>query len=370
MLYDDLIARQVQLFRLTAGERAKVYRILRTMEDELVELLAFSGKKLSDITRADKARLLRQAQALIEAYFGNVADAVGETLGDLGGLEATATAASLGAVYAGKVEPNMPPVAFLARLVDDTLIEGAVSRDWWKRQSGDLAFRFKSAVAQGLAAGETNDQIIRRIRGRAQGFDMVDGKRVYRYVGGVMDIARHHAAAQVQTSIQAVANASRMATFEANEDIIKGYRQLSTLDGHTTPQCIAYSGAEWDLQKRPINGNTLPFVSPKGSINGTPRHWNCRSLIVPITKTFRELGFDMDDFAPSTRAASGGPVAANETFDTYLKRREAAKPGFADGLLGPGKADLWRKKKITLTQLLDQSGRPLTLKQLRELYDA
>ena len=366
MLSDDIIARQVQLFRLTAGERAKVLRILRTMEEELVEMLVYSGRKLTDIGREDKARLLREAQALISKYYGDVSDQIGETLEEVGKLEASATASSLGAIYAGAIAPALPSETVLKRLVGNTLIDGAPNAEWWKRQSGDMQFRFANAVRQGLAASESNDEIIRRIRGRAQGYQMVEGKRVYNFAGGLMDVTRSNAAALVQTAVQTVANRARMDTFEENDDIIKGYRQLSTLDSHTTPICVAYSGKEWNKDKQPINGNTLPFISSKGATTGTPRHWNCRSLIVPITKTFRELGLDVDEMPTSTRSASGGPVAANESFDAYLKRRGDK---FADDLLGPGRAQMWRDGKITLNQLVDGTGRPLTLKQLRRLYE-
>lgn len=134
---------------------------------------------------------------------------------------------------------------------------------------------------------------------------------------------------------------------------------------HNSTICVSYSGAEWDKKKNPINGNKLAFVNPGGSANGVPRHWNCRSVMLPITKTFRELGLDADEFPTSSRSATGGPVAADMTFDAFLKRKGDQ---FADELLGPGRAQLWRDKKITLQQLLDQSGRPLTLKQLRRLY--
>src|SRR5690606_15550678 len=120
-------------------------------------------------------------------------------------------------IYAGAIVPAIPPENVLKRIVDNTLIEGAPSAAWWKRQGGDVQFRFANAVRQGLAASETNDQIIRRIRGRASGYTVVDGKRVYNYVGGIMDIARHHAAAQVQTSVMAVANRARMDTYEEND---------------------------------------------------------------------------------------------------------------------------------------------------------
>lgn len=362
---DQLITRQIDLLRFSAGERAKVFALLKKLEEELIELLFFSGRKLTEIGREDKARLLSQAQKAIADHYGKASDEVGDTLGELGRLEATATAQSLGNLYAGSIIPALPTETVLKRLVDSTLIEGAPSAAWWKRQSGDLTFRFKNAVAQGMAAAETNDEIIRRIRGRAVGYKMVEGKRVYTFVGGVMDIARHHAAAQVQTSVMAVANQSRMDTFEANEDVVKGFRQLSTLDSHTTPTCVAYSGATWDFKKQPTGENTLPFVSPKGSATGTPRHWSCRSVISPITKSFRELGLDIPEFSPTTRAATGGPVAANMTFAQFIDRKGKL---FADDLLGPGRAELWREGKITLPQLLDQSGRPLTLKELRRRY--
>jgi hypothetical protein len=140
---------------------------------------------------------------------------------------------------------------------------------------------------------------------------------------------------------------------------------VSTLDSHTTPVCVAYSGKEWNLDREPI-GHSLPFVSPKGgSSTGTPRHWNCRSIMSVITKTFRELGIDLPEFKPSTRAASGGPVSAAMSFEEFIVRKG---PRFADELLGKGRAELWRNGTITLSQLLDQTGRPLTLAQLRAKY--
>ncbi len=351
IIADALIGRTVDIFRFTAHERAAVLVILKRLEDDLLELLVFSGRKLSDATRAEKAALLKQAQTLIGDYYGQASDMVGANLGALGELEGTATAASLAAGFAGAIKPALPPQQFFKSLISSTLIDGAPSADWWKRQAGDLSFRFSNAVRQGVAAAETNAQIIRRVRGTTA-------------EAGVMAVARHNAAALVQTSVQTVANASRFETFKANDDVIKGWRQLSTLDGHTTLICVGYSGKEWNKKFEPV-GHDLPFVSPKGSPSGTPRHWNCRSLITVITKTFAELGLDLPEFKPTTRAASGGPVAANTTFEQFIDRKGAK---FADDLLGPGRAELYRDGKITLSQLLDQSGRPLSLADLRKKY--
>ncbi len=343
---EDLIARQIDIFRFAAGERQAVLKILKQLEEDLIELLYFSGKKLTDLSRADTARLLKQAQEVIEQAYGEAGSMMGESLAGLGRVEAGAAAASLGAAFASAITPALPTEGYFKVLVRDTLIEGAPSAEWWKRQGGDTSFRFSNAVRSGLVATESNQKIIAR-------------------VAKELDISRANAASLVQTSVQTIANESRFATFEANDDVIGGYVQLSTLDGHTTLVCVAYSGKEWDKKLQPVNGNTLPFVSPKGARSGTPRHWSCRSLITVLTKTFKELGLDIPEFKASTRAASGGPVAVGTTFTEFIDKKGKA---FADDLLGPGRAELYRDKKITLSQLLDQSGRPISLEDLRKKY--
>jgi hypothetical protein len=148
-----------------------------------------------------------------------------------------------------------------------------------------------------------------------------------------------------------------MAFFKENEEIYKGYRQISTLDTLTSVICISYSGAEWDLNLKPING--APAYN-----GGCPRHPNCRSVVVAITKTFRELGVNIDEIKKTTRASDEGQIAASTTFDQFLARKSQKQQ---DEMLGKGKAQLWRDGKITLRDLLDQSGRPLTLEELKNL---
>lgn len=363
-LADELVTRSIDLLRFTASERAKVFEILKRLEEDLVSLLIFDGNALTDATRAEKAQLLRQAQSIIEDYYEQISDREDVQLTGLARVEAKATAAALTDVMHGAIAVQLPPETYFKRLLDTTMIQKAPSADWWARQAGDTAFRFRNEVAYGLTQSETNAQIITRIRGRATSWSMVDGKRVYEYSGGVMQVSRNNAAALVQTSVQTVAAEARRATFEENGDILKGIRQISTLDSHTSTTCVAYSGAAWKLDKArtPIAPTTLPYNG------GVPRHWNCRSIETPITKSFRELGLDIDEPEESTRSSSDGQIAAGMTMQEFLKRQEKRGPKFVDDLLGDGRAELWRDGKITLQQLLDQSGRPLTLEQLQRKY--
>jgi hypothetical protein len=56
-----------------------------------------------------------------------------------------------------------------------------------------------------------------------------------------------------------------------------------------------------------------------------------------------------------------GQVPEDITFKDFLEKKSKA---FQDEVLGKGKAQLWREGKITLQQLLDQSGNPIPLKEL------
>jgi hypothetical protein len=129
---------------------------------------------------------------------------------------------------------------------------------------------------------------------------------------------------------------------------------------HNSPTCVAYSGAEWDLDGNPINGTTLPFNG------GPPRHWGCRSVLTSITKTFKEMGIKGLPELPDTgeRASDLGPIDRKTTMDQFLKMHDTE---WQDKMLGKGKAQLWRDGKITLSQLVSGSGRELTLEELKAL---
>jgi hypothetical protein len=343
-LADLLIEHQLDILRLEAGVRAQVLQLLTRMQRELAAQLQ-SGT-LSDFSKARTQALLREATAAIDTYYTRIAGELDTTLRSVAQVQANASADAINTVFVASVEAALPTETFLKRIVSNVLIMGAPSADWWSKQSTETAFRFSNAVRQGIAQGQTNEQIVARIVGRGA-------------QPGIMEVSRKNARALVHTSIQAVANESRRETFRQNANIVEGIRQISTLDSHTTDICIAYSDAEWDLDGNPINGTTLPYNG------GVPRHWGCRSVEAPITKSFAELGLDIPEPKPGERASAAGPVPADMTFDAFLKRR--GKP-FQDEVLGPGRADLWRRKVITLQQLLDLKGNPLTLRQLEERY--
>jgi SPP1 gp7 family putative phage head morphogenesis protein len=333
-LYDKLIARSIVLFRLTAGERKKAYALLEAMRKELNKKL--NEDTLTDFSKRRLEQMLRQADEIINLAYNNISSSMDETLSGLAGIE-TASTSSMLAVSLGATV-SIPPPTVIQAIVSDVLIQGAPSKAWWAKQSEQTRFAFSQQVRQGIVQSETNAKIINRVR-------------------AVMDVRKRDAAALVHTSVQTVANDARLAVFKANDDVIKGVKQLSTLDGRTSDICIAYSGAEWTLTGTPING------APEFN-GGPPRHFNCRSVLVPILKTLKELGIDMEEVPEGTRASDQGQIASSTTFEQFLSRKSKEEQ---DRMLGTGRAYLWREGRITLRDLLDQTGRPLTLKQLQNI---
>ncbi len=340
-LQDAAIRDQLYLLRFVAGEQKQVMAILVQMQKELrLKLLG----DLTDFSRSRTNALLKQcSEIIIQGYNGIQTEL---DLNDFAGHVAETTVQPFTAIG---LEATLPTVAAMKALVNGSVIEGAPSGAWWAKQSEDLQFKFAAQVRQGIAQGETIMDIVRRVAGSPR-------------LGtpGIMEVTRRNAFALVHTSVMQVANDARLATFQANADIIKGVRQLSTLDGHTSKVCIAYSGAAWDLEGKPINGTKLPFNG------GTPRHFRCRSVLTPITKTYRELGLDMGEMPTGTRASDEGQIRADITMAEFLKSKPAA---YVDDLIGPGRAKLFLDGKLTLPQLLDFQGNPLTLEQLRAKYD-
>jgi hypothetical protein len=235
-------------------------------------------------------------------------------------------------------------------LADDVLIQGARPITWWRRQGTDLHNKFMDTVRQSMESGEGIDKLRKRIGGGT-----IDGIQI----PGIMKASKANAEALGRTAINKVSNEARLRTFEANNDVVKGVKQVSTLDNRTSVICVSYSNKMWSLPDyAPIPPTTLPFNG------GPPRHFNCRSTLVPILKSWEELGLPFNELTPTTRASMDGQVPADTTFDAFLKKKGKA---FQDKLLGPVRARLWRSGKITLQQMLDFRGQPLTPEELLAL---
>ena len=335
------VDQSITLLRYGASVRSNVLGLLGKMEKELVSELA--NTKLTVFNNKRYREMLAAVREISTSTFDAAARMTGEAVEDVMVYAVQETNSAVKTITGIDLLGRTADLDWIASVAENSLVQGATNAAWWEKQAKDLVFKFEQQVRLGMTSNETTDAIISRIRS--------DGE-----TPGVLYQTRAQAAALVQTAIAEGANDARLAMYRKNEDIIRGVQQISTLDDRTTDTCIAYDQAAWDLDGEPIDGTDLPFDG------GPPRHWNCRSTLVPIIKSSEELGTDVE-VLEGARASMDGEVSEKMSFGDWLETKTEEQQ---DAILGAGKAQLWRDDKITLRDLLDQSGRPLTLEQLEE----
>lgn len=332
-LIDQILKNALELQRLAAHEAAESEALLRELEAELRQML--NSRTLSDASKREIAALIKQAEGAINAKYVTV----GSTL-DTHGLIVLVSERTVEAMQSlGAIRPTAETLASLSKTV---LIEGAPTADWWERQAEDTAFKFAAQVRQGVINGETNERIVQRIVG-------------VRAEPGIMEIARRNARALVHSSVMSAANDARLATYRKNSRLIAGVRWLATLDGHTCARCAALDGQAWDLDGAKLAGTEVEFQAP-------PIHWNDRCVLSPVPRSFRDLGISTGEPEVGQRASSLGPVSGSTTFQQFFSRLSRAQQ---DAMFGRTRADLMRRGKITVRDLVNGKGRELSLAELQ-----
>jgi len=110
-----------------------------------------------------------------------------------------------------------------------------------------------------------------------------------------------------------------------------------------------------------FSGHVYNLETVKGwyVANGIITH-NCRCSLVPVLRTWRELGVNIDEMKPSTRASMDGSVE-DTSFNDWLKRQPTAR---IEKVMGKGRAELFQAGKLSINDMVD-GVRPMTLGELR-----
>lgn len=225
-----------------------------------------------------------------------------------------------------------PSPVLMRELVNNNPFEGRLTKQWFNDLSAGLKTEAQKQATIGLAAGESLPKIVRRLR-------------------GAVAMTARHAETIVRTSVTHISNLARQATYLENQDVVKGWQFVATLDSRTTEICMATDG--------------LVFPLGEGAHSYPPLHHQCRSTTAPVLKSWEELGIKGLKEAPAgARASMTGLVPAKQTYGTWLSNQPK---WLQDQALGPARAKLFRRGTVPISRFVDQAGRPLTLKQLEEL---
>ena len=333
-LLDAGIKHQIYVQRYAGGQ---VKDLVKYLDDAQAEIL----RKLDGVDTLAESRSLQrkldQITALQSDALEKLSKGITDNAADFAEYEAEFAVKTMNTAAAASV--TLPASEQLRALVTQAPMQLAIS--------GKAGSTVQSLTLSQAATQFSKDKAAEITRTIQRG--MVEGSTVQsltRQIASVTNRHKRQAEALVRTSVNHISSEARSAVNRANDDILKGEEYVSVLDGRTTIGCAA------------LDGKILGFDEPPF----TPRHWNCRSLRVPVLQDrFQEEGLD------GTRASMDGPVSAKRTYSGWLKGQSKE---FRVQVLGKERAALFDAGKLSLDDFVDANGNPISLKQLQVLDGA
>jgi SPP1 gp7 family putative phage head morphogenesis protein len=333
-LLDAGIKHQIYVQRYAGGQ---VKDLVKYLDDAQAEIL----RKLDGVDSLAESRSLQrkldQIAALQSDALEKLSKGITDNAADFAEYEAEFAVKTMNTAAAASV--TLPASEQLRALVTQAPMQLAIS--------GKAGSTIQSLTLGQAATQFSKDKAAEITRTIQRG--MVEGSTVQsltRQIASVTNKHKRQAEALVRTSVNHISSEARSAVNRANDDILKGEEYVSVLDGRTTIGCAA------------LDGKILGFDEPPF----TPRHWNCRSLRVPVLQDrFQEEGLD------GTRASMDGPVSAKRTYSGWLKGQSKE---FRVQVLGKERAALFDAGKLSLDDFVDANGNPISLKQLQVLDGA
>lgn len=339
-IVDTAIRHQVLLEGLKESQTKTFAQFLKRIDKRIRKRL--ENKELTEFNRNRLEKLLKSIDADLKVIYQDHSEKLTKELVQLAKYEAESEARALNEVMVNfeTVVPSNNQVmsaVFTRPLSMRDATGGKILKDFVKSLSVSERNRVVGAIRQAAFEGQTNHQILKTIR----------GTRANRYKDGILNISSRNAKAVIRTSVQHVAVTAREKTWEANSDIIKGSRWVSTLDSRTSTQCRSLDGTVFDLGKGPR----------------PPIHINCRSRMVPeLDERFAYLD------KGATRASENGQVSADLTYYEWLKTQSK---DFQDHAIGKERGNLFRNGGLSSEKFaelnLNKNFKPLTLAEMRKL---
>jgi SPP1 gp7 family putative phage head morphogenesis protein len=279
-------------------------------------------------------RLLDEIRGINAEAVAEIEIGLDDELREFGSYESEWQAREIQSAVPIEINITQPSPDQVYAAVQSRPFDGMILGDQVRQYGNARVQQIERAVRQGWIEGETIQRIARRVR----------GTRAANYTDGAIATSRRQAESLVRTAVNHTHTVARQSLYDSNRDLIKGIQYVATLDNRTTMICASLDG-----QVFPIDEGPRP-----------PQHMGCRSTSVPIVKSWRELGIDLDDAPEGTRASMNGQVPAKETYSSWLKKQPAATQR---EVLGESRYKMFRDG--TPIDRFVADGRVLTLEQLK-----
>lgn len=352
VLQDEAINHAHDLHRYAVGVIQRMQAVLNRADASLMAKLteALMQIEQSSFTVARLETLLASVRALNAQAYDAVMQALQPEMAGLAKVEAAAQKSQLVDAVPAQVAVRFPIAGVTAEQVYAAALsrpfQGRLLKDWGASLEASRMQMIRNTVRAGFVEGQTTAEIIQKIR----------GTRALRYADGLLNRPRQELAAVVQTALSHTAQTARQATYDANADLVKAVQWVSTLDTRTSPMCRIRDGLKYTADTHKPIGHSIPWGDGPGRL-----HFNCRSVSVPVLKSWKELGIPADEMSPGTRASMDGQVPAEQTYAEWFAKQSAARQ---DEIVGPERGAMYRAGKVKFDQFYNDRGKWLTLDQL------
>lgn len=353
-LQSEAIRHSVELHQYSNSIVHKMIAVLNRSDARLFSEMidALSRLDPDSFTVGRLQDMLASVRQLNAEAFRAVLRELTDELADFLVFEADYQRAMLLSVFPVKVPVAAVSVAQVRAAAVSRPFQGVLLKGVLNDLDATRAKLIRRVIAQGFTEGKAIDAIVRELRGtRAKG-----------YADGLFNRARRDVEAVVRTAIGHYAKTVRQEMVEKNLDLIKFLRWTSTLDTRTSAFCRIRDGKLYDPKTHEPVGHDLPWGGGPGAA-----HWNCRSVFVPVLKSWEELTGvkGIPEFSPPSRASMDGQVPADLTYADWIKQQPFARQV---DILGETRARLMRDGGADLGDFYGAKGRYLTLAEMRRRY--
>ncbi|MRT37133.1 phage head morphogenesis protein [Acinetobacter sp. RIT698] len=335
-----------ELWQLFNNQSNEMVVKLRDLLDELSdqEKIALSGAQYT-------TPKLKEVRSLINEWFLNLSVALPET------FAVTATAfAVYESMWLSKALNN--PVKepdgkkLYTKIRHKPLTGGALVDSLLENIATTARQKVEYAIRDGINSGQTNYEIIKRIRGYDKA---IDGKKVH--YDGLIDQSFKDVDRVVRTARSHVSNQSYLSTWDALG--FDFYKFFSVLDGRTSLLCASLDQTIWK----------------KGdpNIRHPPLHPHCRSSLLGVDADGKIAGLRpfvadnraVKDIPKDQRDGKIGQVDANTSYKDWFPHQSKE---YQIEWLGKTRYELWKTGKYSIQRFIDPlTDRKYTLKQLKEM---
>jgi len=331
---DLLLTRSLLLQRVSNSLTKDIINAYVSVIDDILAQIA-TGK---NINLVNMNKIIKELNAKLTPDLTSVND----DLVQLGISEASYVANGINGAIGIDLVSKLPTDRTVQKIVNTSLMDGLTISEWLGKQDKAFQETLTKQIRLAVIEGETNPQIVTRLK---SALDIKNNNNIKTIV---------------RTAVATVTSQVREQTYKENIDIFKGWEWNATLDSRTRPAHAAYDGMAHDLNGKGINekGKKYAFIK-------APNGWNCRCISLPITKSFKELGITLDEVPIGTRSSMDGYVSRDTTFEKWF---ESKSKSFQEEYLGQSRYKLFKDGVINFSDLVNQNGKTLTVKQLKEKY--